>query len=644
MPVLASFAARPHREPALTAVPPIVPGCLEFDSGGVPRSPLYGDVFHAADGGGPQARHVFLSGNGLPEGWRDRAVFTILETGFGLGVNFLETWRAAAADPRRPARLHYVAIEKHPLAAGDLERALAACPAFGDDREALVAQWPLPLGGAHRLLFRGGAVTLALFFGDVADLATRIDARFDALFLDGFAPGRNPQMWSAPVLRALAQLAAPEATVATWSVAGEVRAALAAAGFEVEKLPGFGGKRERLVGRYAPRWPQAVAAPEIAPHAGERDALVLGAGLAGASIASRLVRRGWRVQVLEARPGPACGASGNPAGAFQPLLSHDDNVASRLTRAAMLVGMREWGEALRSAPGALSPCGVLRVARDPVHEAKQARAIAARALPGGWARFVDRDEASDIAGARVALGGWWFPQAGWLSPPALCAAWLAEGASVRYDAAVAAIAREGADWLALGADGKALGRAPVLIVATGAGLPLPGPAAALRLRRVRGQLTELPAGSLPPIRCVVAREGYVTPALPAGLHVLGATYDFGDDSEIPTVDGHRRNLERLGLLLPEASPPMSPGSLGGRAAVRSVARDRLPVVGPLPDAGAYCLLGFASRGIVWSALAGEILACALEGEPMPVERDLVRAIGPARVAADPTLLPRNTPR
>src|ERR1043165_2544320 len=93
----------------------IEPAAAAFDERGTPISGVYGDVYHSADSGPGQARHVFLSGNDLPARWRHARVFTILETGFGFGLNFLATWRAWLDDPARPERLHFVSIEKHPF-------------------------------------------------------------------------------------------------------------------------------------------------------------------------------------------------------------------------------------------------------------------------------------------------------------------------------------------------------------------------------------------------------------------------------------------------------------------------------------------------------------------------------------------------
>ena len=200
----------------------LVPARLAFAADGTPVSEDYGDVYHSAGGGMAQARHVFLQGNGLPGRWQGRRAFTILETGFGFGLSFLATWRAWREDAARSERLHFVSIEKHPFAAGDLEVLFRQLPELKNESTQLIARWPMLLPGMHRIEFEGGNVVLTLFLGDVADGLPQLQLAADAFFLDGFSPPKNPEMWSPPLLRHLGRLAAPGATLATWSVAAPV--------------------------------------------------------------------------------------------------------------------------------------------------------------------------------------------------------------------------------------------------------------------------------------------------------------------------------------------------------------------------------------------------------------------------------------
>ena len=230
----------------------VEPAELEFDAGGHPYSSRYGDVYASRDGALGQARHVFLGGNDLPRRWARREQFVVLETGFGLGINFLAAWQAWRDDRERPHRLHFVSVERHPLAAADLVR--AAPEALQPLAAQLAAQWPPPLAGLHRMAFEDGALVLTLALGDAAETVPQLALGADAFFLDGFAPDRNPDMWSPPLIKALARLARPGATLATWCTARGVRDALAASGFAVERRAGYAHKREMLAARFEPRW------------------------------------------------------------------------------------------------------------------------------------------------------------------------------------------------------------------------------------------------------------------------------------------------------------------------------------------------------------------------------------------------------
>src|SRR3954469_12121063 len=268
---------------------PLVPSALRFKDG-IPYSGMFDDVYHSTSGALGQAHHVFLQGNRLPERWAGRGRFVILETGFGLGLNFLATWRAWRRDPQRCGRLHFVSVEKHPFSLQDLRTLHAAYPELTEESSQLHSVWPPLVGGGHRLEFEGGAVILTLFFADIR-VARDLRLAADAFYLDGFAPQKNPDMWSPQTLRSLSRLAAPGATAATWCVASSVRAALEETGFQITKKEGFGFKKEMLVAVYG-RKGIAFEPPK------ERQATIVGAGLAGAALCERLCARGWQVTLV----------------------------------------------------------------------------------------------------------------------------------------------------------------------------------------------------------------------------------------------------------------------------------------------------------------------------------------------------------
>lgn len=598
----------------------IVPAVLAFRDG-VPYSVHYGDIYHSADGGAGQARHVFLQGCGLPERWARRECHVVLETGFGTGLNFLATWAAWRSDPQRPARLHYLSVEKHPFGTADMALLHAQWPEFSTLSNALLAIWPMLTPGFHRLALDEGRVQLTLMLGEAADCLPQVEAAVDAFYLDGFAPDCNADLWQPELFDQLARLAKPGAIAATYSVAAPVRQGLMQAGFVCDKRAGYGRKRHCLSARFAGLSNRVECAPP-------RQVAVVGAGVAGAATAQALARRGMTVTVLERADSPAQAASGNPVGVFRPVISRDDNRATRLTRAAFLHDLRAW-EALGEQVE-WSRCGVLHLAKDAEAAAKLQQAMAATAPPPQFARWVALTEARELANWPVAAPGVYYPSAGWVVPGSLCRAWLGHPAILLKTGSPAARLQPTATgWRVFDCNGVVLAEAEAVVLANARETIQLVPGQPWPLNTVRGQITRLPRDGLPEIQRVIAREGYVAPG--AGQLLVGATYEHDDDDIEPRSASDRANLERLETILPGAGTRFEGAELGGRASLRATLPDRLPIVGAISgQAGLYVAAGYASRGVVWAGLLGEALADQMAGQPLPLEAGLMRAIEPAR--------------
>ena len=594
---------------------------LERAADGTPFSSEFQDVYHSTGGGLAQARHVFLNGNGLPARWANRDAFVILETGFGLGLNFLAAWDAWRSDSARPRRLHFVSVEHRPLAHHDLRDALAPFEPLQPLARELLAAYPPPLAGFHRLHFEAGAVMLTLMLGPAHELLPQLVARADALFLDGFSPARNAAIWSPEVVRELARLAAPDATLATWTVAGGVRTALADAGFRVEKTAGFASKREMLVGRNAQR--------EAAANPPERHCALIGAGLAGTLAAERLATRGWHVDLVDARIERSTAA----IGAMRPVVNLRDAVNARLSRSAFLYALQHFrGLADAGLPLLWGASGALQLAEGEEEAARFQAIVQSQGYPPQLLQYVDGPAAEEIAGHRVRGGGWWFPGAAWVAPESLAAASLARaGAAVRrvQGRAVQRLEREGRTWRALDAEGRVLAEAGTVVLANAADARRLVPEARLTLSAVRGQVTYLPPAPERALRTIVSGTGYAAP-LPEGGFVVGATYQHDDPEPGVRAADHRDNLAKAEAMLPGFTRGLHPMTLNGWTGFRTTVPDRLPVFGPSAVEGLHLATGLGSRGLLWGPLGAELLACVLESEPLPLGRDQAGAISPLR--------------
>jgi tRNA 5-methylaminomethyl-2-thiouridine biosynthesis bifunctional protein len=649
---------------------PVLPHAqLDWDDQGRPYSRVFDDVYFSDQSGLDETRYVFIEQNrlaerfaALPQGGR----LVIGETGFGTGLNFLCAWQVFEQHAAAGARLHFVSVEKYPLSPDDLQRALALWPELKVFADQLLEQYVAIHQGFQRLTLDHGRVTLTLLIGDALEQLPQLDGRIDAWFLDGFAPAKNPDMWTAELFAELARLAAPGASISTFTSTGWVRRLLNSAGFKMKRTPGIGHKWEILRGEFL-GWPQETPAPALdkpwfarpTPLTGERQALVIGAGLAGCASAASLAARGWQVTMLERHDDIALEASGNPQGVLYLKLSAHGTALSQMivsgfgyTRRLLehLQRGRDWDD-----------CGVLQLAFNAKEAERQAQLAAA--FPADLLHLLDQPEAQAVAGIGLAQGGLFYPEGGWVHPPALCQ-WQAAHPQIQvlthHDALE--LRKVEGRWQAWDGE-RLLADAPVVVLAGAAEIQRFPESAELPLKRIRGQITRLAqTPQSQALSTVVCAEGYVAPAR-LGEHTLGASFDFKSDDLTPTTAEHLGNLAMLkeishDLVERLQADKLAPESLQGRAAFRCTSPDYLPIVGPLADTqaftqayaalgkdarqvpdvecpwldGLYINSGHGSRGLITAPLSAELLAAWLDNEPLPLPRSVAEACHPNRFA------------
>ncbi|GGC07038.1 tRNA 5-methylaminomethyl-2-thiouridine biosynthesis bifunctional protein MnmC [Marinobacterium zhoushanense] len=628
-----------------------------------PVSVLFDDIYFNKAGGLAETEYVFLAANQLDARWQALAPdsrFTLAETGFGTGLNFLCARRLWLKQAPESARLHYISCEKHPLLPEDLAQALAQWPEFESGARQLLTSWPAPLRGFYTLVFDDGRITLTLAFGDAAEMLAELDGQVDAWFLDGFAPARNPGMWSPELFTQIAVHSRSGTSFATFTAAGLVRRGLAQVGFNVDKLPGFGRKREMLSGIYAsdpeptPQQAPWLARPE--PLAtGERRAIVIGAGIAGCTTAAVLARRGWQVDLLERNPAPALEGSGNPQGALfiklatRPTRQSELHIAGLHYSAALIrrlaVEQAEIGDI----------CGVLSLALSEKEIRHQQQLIDSGIYPEQLTRQVTRQQASELAGLELSAGGLFFPEAGWASPPLLCQRLLADS-NIRchFDTPVESLTHDAESglWEINGGTHSA----PVVIVCSAAEANRLKPLAGLPLKPIRGQTSQADQPlHLAPLKRVVCGEGYISPALD-NRYCFGASFKLHDLDLDVRAEEHQANLDLLERAIPELAQALDMAAADGRVAYRATTPDYLPIVGPVPEfdwvmrrfarlrqdskwrfepgmrhlPGLYINAGHGSKGLVSCPISAEYIASLVDNTPLPLPRRVADALNPVR--------------
>ena len=598
---------------------------LHWDENQRPISQAFDDVYFSKASGLDETRYVFLEHNGLPQRWQQpefsRRPFVIAETGFGTGLNFLCAWQAFEQYAPADARLHFVSVEKYPLNLNDLKQSLALWPELKPLADQLIAAYPLPLPGSHRRHFADGRVQLTLLQGDASESFSELDARIDAWFLDGFAPAKNPEMWTPELFQAIRRLSVHDTTVATFTAAGIVRNGLKAAGFEIRKVKGFGRKRHMVCGELildaegnavqsinpapdvVPVQPLPPATPwqatpwfqppQTNPDSRQHIA-VIGAGIAGTTTAYALAQQGFQVSLIEQHKTPGQEGSGNRQGVLYIKLGTEPSNHSRFYLSGFEFS-RHYFTRLQERLNAddlkqtiWQPCGVLQLAHTEKEVKRQQSFITRNQFPQELLQAVSAEQASELSGTRLAHSGLWFPQGGWVRPDQLCQV-LSRHDNIRLISGqfVHRLEPTETGWQLLDRADTPLLNADQVVIACAASAKHFDQTAWLPTKAIRGQTTYLHrADASPELNTVVCHEGYIAPSVDNRL-CLGASFNLKDDERELRASDQQHNLELMQQAMPDFADQLSAsgvdtGRLDGKVGFRCASPDYVPLAGPVP--------------------------------------------------------------
>lgn len=648
------------------------PAKIHWDPQGQPFSENFSDVYFNTDSGIDESRFVYINPSRLQERWQQhQGSFTLVETGFGTGLNFILTWlewiefqqnqkenSQPNNDQQTSNHLHFISIEKFPLTKQEISRALSLFPQLKHVSDQLTNEYPLLIKGFHSLQFKEHNLTLTLIFDDVSAALPQLNGPIDAWYLDGFAPAKNPDMWTEILYSSMEKLSRKNTTLATFTAAGDVRRALSGAGFKLNKVSGFGMKREMMYGEFIQSQgplttPFNTIKPWLKPKATAiKKVAIIGAGIAGCTTAYALARRGIAVTVID-KHGIATEASGNPQGAMYAKLAAGEATHSEIYVQGYLQSLRWLSQHLETGDG-WDNCGLIQLASTEKEALRQKKFIANTHYPNKLLHPIDAQQASDISGVTMENGGLFFPEAGWVSPQRLCQKLLQHPL----------ITLEKQDIEDIATFKKENNYSHVIIACANQSQALL-PACYLPTKSIRGQLTylkqspnlQLPTG----LKTVLCGKGYIAPAH-QGTFCLGASYNIKDNETEMRLSDHQNNFgylddfgkefQQLHIQLNEQAANNFPGRTG----FRCTTPDYLPMVGPLIDEeyfdheftairknlaryprqaakfheGLYLNIGHGSRGLTSAPLCAELIASYLCGENFPMAKHHAEALLPAR--------------
>lgn len=580
---------------------------------GILRAAIFDDVYFSVDDGLAEAQHVFLAGNDLPARMATASHLTIAETGFGSGLNLLAVMQSMETHPH--LHLDFISVEAYPLSPVQMKMVHDQFPSLAPFAQDLCANLPPRWPGHHVVPLMEGRVSLHLLYGEAEHVLRQTSFQADAWFLDGFTPARNPGMWSKTVLSHISRLTAVGGTFSSFTAASDVRAGLSETGFEVQKAKGFGRKRDMIRGVK----PGRIAELEPTPQ----RVAIIGGGVAGASVAAGLRRRGCEPVVIEMADRIASGASGNRLALQTPRLSVDHNPASQLSSTCLAFATR-----LADRVDASRSFGVLSL-DSPEREAVRHQKFRAQQWPNDLLQSFSAARAADMVNAPIADNAM-YQEMGRVIDPVRFVTALISDAELYNQFAVDRIVTEGQTVVVVAEDGRSVD-VDAVVVALGAQM---GPFLStngidgVRLDVTSGQVSHLPiTAESVLLEKGLSFGGYLTPAVD-GLHELGATFDRTGAMAL-TTEGHVHNLNLLPAALRDMFSTVDEAQMAGRVSQRASTPDRNPVMGRLRDR-IYTLGALGARGFTLAPLLGDTLAAEIMSRPNTMDSRVSTLLDPFR--------------
>lgn len=625
-------------------------------------SKQYDDYYHSKQGNLEEKLYVFINSNNLIERWRTKDRFTIFEFGFGIGLNFVLTWKLWKECNLLGKTLEYISIEKNILPFSILKQYLEQHKEYQSLLDELEPYYNFPTDGVYKISLSNNFI-LTLYVQDFVQKEIDLqNTTVDAWYLDGFSPSKNPEMWSETAFQLMKKHSYKGSSYSTYSASSIVKESLLKCGFSVNKKEGFGNKRDMLVGDYTlEREPAKNEKPwyTLPSHFSKVGrAIILGGGVAGASVAYKMSKKGWDITLIEKEEQIALGASGNKAGVVAPKLTAQKTIMGELSIIGFSYFIKEVSELSKRDHSIIwKNIGVLELIQNEEEQLKLEQGVKCYNLKPNFASFVDKEKASQLAGIKLKYPGLFFSMGGYCNPPSYCKALLNAIPNLKL-----IVSTEGTQLdlstgtkKVLDSNGNTIASGDVIILTNSFWITQFPETSWLPFRVMRGQVLHIPENILDlSLQTVVYYDGYIIP-LNNQSFLVGSTF-HPKDRDLNVKPEINRLLYNKFIGVAEEIPDIPVESMDGKVGFRAMSVDHTPIIGAVPDksafdidystlwkgkfnapyplakhlSGVYAMCGLGSKGITYSTIGAEILASMISGDSIPIEKAHLDKLNPAR--------------
>ena len=574
-----------------------------------PFSRTYKDLYFSKKKATQEAEFVFIQGNDLQQRWSDlkkNEVFNIIELGFGAGINFLTTLKTWTEQKQTNNWLNYLSIENQPLTLNDIEKTLKKYDELGPYSAKLLNNYPINCKGLQRIEFSKEKVSLTVFFGEVGSCLNDLDTEqvtFDACFHDGFSPDKNQDMWSSEVFNSIAKLSSYKTTYSTFSSSKIVSEGLKENGFKAEKAQGFGDKRHMTKATFNLKQNQKT-------KFFKRNIAIIGAGIAGCSLAKKLNDKGHQVTIFEKNKSLDTGPSAYKALVMYPRLSAFDTPYSLFCLHSYLYSTKFY-DALNTSYW--NKTGVLLLDFNETTHKRFLQILNSRQDLKLFKK-VTRDEATEISGIPVPYGGLFFKDAGWLNPNGILKHMLNSPRIKLITGEVTKISKT-----KVFVEHKDYSFDHICLCSSFESNKL------INLKGItkkRGQITYLKKElDIANLKIPICAQGYISPTSEDVL-ITGSTYSDSDNEDV-TLEENLENIERLKLITDQKVKVVD-----SNFGYRSITQDRLPLLGKSEDI--FINISHGSRGTTSAPISAQFICDLIDGSPPVFGKRLIRSLNPER--------------